>query len=900
LSVIGTTVGHYEILEKLGEGGMGVVYKARDVLLNRIAALKFLPADGADADKRRRFVQEARAASALNHPNIVTIYEVGNAGDRDFIAMELIQGKPLDEMIGRKGLPFDRAIDVASQIAGALAAAHAAGIVHRDLKPGNVVVADSGLVKVLDFGLAKLMPGPSSVSGATQTMLSPRTVEGTIFGTVAYMSPEQAEGRPVDHRSDIFSFGALFHEMLTGQRTFQGESTASTLAAILTAEPASLPVEVPGLPADLVRIISRCLRKQPEKRWQSIADVRIALEELKQDLEAGRLGGPAAPAPVVQRGWMPIVAASLAAAVLSGFVVWRARPETPAPELWQIRRLTSDSGASLFPAISPDGKLVTYVSDRAASDTMDLWVQQIEGGDPVQLTRGLGTCRDATFSPDGTKIAAHCGSEPGAIYVVPTLGGLPKRLADGDWPRFSPDGSQIAYVSSLFGATGTAPSIWIVPAGSGKGTELKPGKTFNTEPVWRPDGKGLFIVGFGDPQGTQARFDWYFVPADGGPLTTVGAGERLRAVDFGPGRNLSVTRGGVLFSHGSVDSTNIYRMPFDAAFQQVSGNPVPVVVGSGFNFSPSASADGSRIAFAVGNNLSNNIWRAAVDSANGAVTGSPIRVTNGISPSLVPSPSRDGRRVAYLGGSRQSPEIRIRDLSSGTDARLAEAKDWSYLVLSPDGSTVAFSAELRIGSAIYTVPTTGGVPTKICGTCGRPVEWLSDRTKLLIDNAGPKQRDIQILDVATGQIKPLLHHDEFQLTMPRLSPDGKVLSFTQVRPGRARRILLAPFSEEPIPEQAWTVVIEGTDFERQPVWAPAGSTIYFLSERDGARCIWAQRVDTATKRPVGAPFAAHHMHEARYNLADMDPASIGLSLAGGQMFYATFDLQSNIWLAERR
>ena len=291
----GSTVGHYEIQEKLGEGGMGVVYKARDVLLNRSAALKFLPTDNASHtepdEKRRRFIQEAQSASALNHPNIITIYEVAKAGDRDFIAMELVQGQPLDKMIGRKPLPLNTAIACGIQIADALAAAHAAGIVHRDLKPGNVMVGDSGRVKVLDFGLAKLIAGAASSPDVSQTVLaeSPKTVQGTIMGTVAYMSPEQAEGKAVDHRSDIFSFGALLYEMLTARRAFQGESTVSTLAAILTTDPAPLSADASGLPRELVRIVSRCMRKQPEKRWQSIADVRIALEELKQDLDAGRL-----------------------------------------------------------------------------------------------------------------------------------------------------------------------------------------------------------------------------------------------------------------------------------------------------------------------------------------------------------------------------------------------------------------------------------------------------------------------------------------------------------------------------------------------------------------------------------------------------------------------------------
>jgi Tol biopolymer transport system component len=383
-------------------------------------------------------------------------------------------------------------------------------------------------------------------------------------------------------------------------------------------------------------------------------------------------------------------------------------------------------------------------------------------------------------------------------------------------------------------------------------------------------------------------------------LVSVGAIERLRAVDFGAGRYLSVTEGGVLFSHGSSESSNIYRLPFDAEFRRVSGDPIPLIVGAGFNFSATASEDGRRIAFAVGSNLSNAIWRVPVDPASGTVSGAPVRVTSGVDPSRTPSPSRDGKRLAYLGGSRKSPEIRIRDLVTGTDQRLAEAKEWSYLVLSPDSSQVAFSSDQRPKSAIYSVPAAGGVPKRLCGGCGRPVEWIADRTKLLIDNAGPNERDIHILDVATGQSKPLLQHSEFQLTMPRLSPDGKVMSFTQVRPGQARRIYLVPFTGELVPEQEWSVLLDASTLDRQPAWPPAGSTLYFLSDRDGARCIWAQRVDTTTRRPVGSPFAAHHMHQFRYNLRDVDPAAIGLSLADGQMFYPSFDLESNIWLAERQ
>jgi serine/threonine protein kinase/Tol biopolymer transport system component len=900
--MIGSTVGHYEILEKLGEGGMGVVYKARDVLLNRTVALKFLPADDSAADeKRRRFIQEAQSASALNHPNIITIYEVAKDGDLDFIAMEFVQGQTLDQLIAKKALTIDATLSYAIQVADALAAAHAAGIVHRDLKPGNVMVSDSGLVKVLDFGLAKLVGGPAGASGETETVFgqSPKTVPGMIVGTIAYMSPEQAEGKPVDHRSDIFSFGAMLHEMLTGHRAFQGESTASTLAALLTAEPKALSIEAPAAPAELTRIVSRCLRKSPAKRWQSMADVRIALDELKQDADSGRLSSPAIPAPIVRRSaWLPAVAASIVAAAIAAFVVWHARPAAQPAELWHVTRLTNDTGVTVNPAISPDGKLVAYVSDRT-SEAPELWVQQIEGGDPVQLTRGLGFCHDPAFSPDGSRIAVTCGQDPDAIYLVPTLGGLPRRVAEGEWAAFSPDGSQLA-VSSPFVSVNGPQTIHIVPANGGDSRELKLDKTSTTRPIWRPDGKGLIVVADTWKPDGGYDYDWYFASAENGALTPTGAGDRLRAANFSQGRHLSVTTGGILFVQGTLDSTNIYRMPFDAAFQKAIGDPAPVIVGAGLSLTPSSSADGRRIAFAVATNPATNIYRAAIDPKTGAVSGVPTRVTNGLALSLMPSPSRDGTRIAYRAGSARAPEIRLRDFAANTDVRLAEAKDFSYLVLSADGSMVAFSSDQRAGSSIYVVPAAGGVPKKICTGCGRPVDWLPDRTKILIDNAGPKQHDIQMLDVASGQVTPLLQHPDEQLTMPRLSPDGRALSFTEVLPGRARRITLVPFTGQAVPQSEWSVVVDGSALDRQPAWSPAGDFIYFQSDRDGTRCIWAQRVDTGTRKAVGPPFAAHHIHQIRYYLDDVgDPAGVGLTIANGQMFFAAFELQSNVWMAEK-
>jgi Tol biopolymer transport system component len=893
----GTTVGHYEILERLGEGGMGVIYRARDVLLNRTVAVKFLPPDSAaDADKRRRFLQEAQSASALNHPNIITVHEVGEAGGRDFIAMELVQGRSLHDLIDGKPLPLGTALAYGIQIAGALAAAHAAGIVHRDLKPGNVMVSDAGFVKVLDFGLAKVVPIQTAAADATKTILeSPKTADGLIIGSVSYMSPEQAEGRSVDHRSDIFSFGVLMYEMLTGRRAFDGPSAISTLSNILTAEPPPLPAAAQGVPPDLGRIVGRCLRKAPAERWQNIADVRIALEDAKSDIDAGRSVAPGASVRPSSVRWMPVVAAVIATAAIAGTAAWLIKPAAIAPEQWRLRRLTADAGTSMLPAISPDGKLVAYVSDRA-SDSMNLWVQQIEGGDPVQLTRDVGVCTDPAFSPDGSRIVLRCGDSTGSIYVVSTLGGLPRKVGEGELPQFSPDGSRIAFLTP---APGNAPSrsIRIVRADGSSSTDITIARTLFGGPVWSPDGRGLFVVGVNNS--SESDRDWYFASADNGALTPTGALARLQTVGGGFNTRISVAPDGLLFTNSNLESSSIFRMPFDRAFRKASGDPVPIVVGPGLYFSPTSSQNGRRVTLTIGT-VSTNIWRARIDPATGMVAGDPVRVTSGLETSRTPSPSRDGRHLAYLGGSGAAPEVRLRDLDTGKDARLAIAKNWSFVTQSPDGSTVAFNSDARDASAIYTVPVTGGVPKKVCSSCGRPVEWSPDRSRIYFDGAGPDHREIHVLDVATGQSHPFLQHREASLTMPRLSPDGRYVAFTMVLAGRARRIYVAPLSDGPIPEQQWTVLVDGSDYDRQPFWAPSGNLIYFLSERDGFRCVWGQRIDPATRRASGQPFGAHHMHQARYSLGAIpDAATVGLSVAGGELFYASFELQANVWLAER-
>jgi serine/threonine protein kinase len=431
--MVGRTISHYEIIEKLGEGGMGVVYKARDTHLDRFVAIKVLPPEKvADAERKRRFVQEAKSASALNHPNIITIHDIASDNGLDFIAMEYVPGKALNQLIARKGLPLTEALKYAVQIADALATAHAAGIIHRDLKPGNVMVSGapdrSGFVKVLDFGLAKLTDKVDSndreFTTSTHRDDAPVSGEGTIVGTVSYMSPEQAEGKKVDARSDIFSFGALLYEMVTGRRAFQGDSRLSTLSAVLREEPKPASQIVDDLPRELERIIARCLRKSPERRSQTMADLKVALEELKEESDSGRLSpAPARPqGPGRRLAW---AGALLAAFTLGGVTLWLMRsPGKPPEAALNPAPLTTYSGFQARPSFSPDGNQVAFAWNGEKQDNFDIYVKMIgTNGPPLRLTTDAAQDYGPAWSPDGRFIAflRDLPSKKTAVLLIPAI-----------------------------------------------------------------------------------------------------------------------------------------------------------------------------------------------------------------------------------------------------------------------------------------------------------------------------------------------------------------------------------------------------------------------------------------------------------------------------------------------
>jgi eukaryotic-like serine/threonine-protein kinase len=436
--MIGQTLGHYRIDSKLGEGGMGVVYRAFDTHLDRAVAIKVLRPDAiASRERKRRFVQEAKSASALNHPGIVHIYDIDSAnlpdGPIDFIAMEFVPGQTLDQYIGKSGLSLKDTLSYGIQIADALARAHAAGIVHRDLKPANIIVADDGRVKLLDFGLAKLTEAiDGDPGGATETAArdNPQTEEGAILGTVAYMSPEQAEGRKVDRRSDIFSFGSVLYEMVTGRRAFEGPNKVSTLGAILHTEPKAASEISAGVPTELDKIIARCLRKDLERRAQSIADIKLAIEELKEDSESGKLSGQVAPVrqPARRRRFAAITAGVVALVIAVAGLAWsllKWPASAPARSEWV--QITNLPDSAVQPALSPDGRMLTFIRGPSSFNTTgQVYVKMLPSGEPVQLTRDDHVKMSPVFSPDGSRIAYSVSEGIWDLWAVPVLGGEPR------------------------------------------------------------------------------------------------------------------------------------------------------------------------------------------------------------------------------------------------------------------------------------------------------------------------------------------------------------------------------------------------------------------------------------------------------------------------------------------
>jgi eukaryotic-like serine/threonine-protein kinase len=882
----GQLVSHYRVTEKLGEGGMGVVWKAHDEQLGRFVALKLLPADKlADTVRRSRFLQEAQSASALNHPNIVTIYDLVRHGGIEFLVMEAIDGATLEQSIPKSGMRLRDALPVAIQVANALSAAHAAGIVHRDLKPGNVMVTAAGQVKVLDFGLAKLTEGaPVTVDDSTQTQHL-KTDEGVVVGTAAYMSPEQAQGLKVDGRSDIFSFGALLYEMVSGRRAFSGDTRMSTMAAVLERDPPPLRDVAPMHPRQLERLIAHCLQKNPAHRIQSMSDVAIALGDLHEEASSSS-GSAIVPASASSRYrsrrlWM--AGAGAIAVVAAIGVSMRPGPaQNPIAATPVIRPLTFDAGISTDPTLSPDGKLLAYASDRAGNGNFDIYIQQVAGGPATRVTTDAANETSPSFSFDGTRIAFHSSRGGGGIYVIPALGGEPRLVAPhGQDPRFSPKENAIVYWVGPNGWALTSQAFLIKSPGSPP-QRLFPQFVSIRRPIWSPDGANVLFEGAKELK-TPVRYLAWIAPVAGGEPVSVGDAIRdARAISawLASGKLLQ-TLGPTIVTRDV--SANPWRM----------AAPVPVTFGSAVEGKAQGSSD--RIVFT--SSLRNrDIYRFAGDTEKGQF-GAPTRLTFDWTFDSSPKSDAAGKTLVYV----SSSNLRYRDLATGRERVLDErALD---PLLSADGTEVLYRwvpPDVRnveqIAWRVHSLAN--GLSREVCASCPRARSWSASKRYVLSHLAGDGGRTVTtVRDLESGREVEMLPGEDAGPTF--LSPDEKWVVLMERGSLSGRRIWAAPFlGMQPIPRSSWIPITAGDQVDREPQWSPSGSSIYFNSMRDGFFCIWVQRLDPVTKRPKGEPFPAIHLHDPRLTYPDPDTGTLGLALTRDSVFLSLTESSERIWLRE--
>jgi Tol biopolymer transport system component len=689
----GASVGPYRIVGLLGRGGMGQVYEAEDPKLGRRIALKVLPPEHDTADRRSRFEREARAIAALNHPNIVHVYSIEDAGGFRFIAMERVAGRTLAELIEPGGLPLARLLEIAIPLTDALAAAHAQGVVHRDLKPGNVMVSEQGHVKVLDFGVAKWRAG-----GLLQGPVSD-TREGQVVGTLSYMSPEQAEAREVDPRSDLFALGVTLFQMSTGELPFRGASAASVISAIVRDTPPSITDLRPRLPPDLSRIVKRCLAKDPSRRYQTAIEVRNELEELRLGL-AARDFKPAAPR---GPGWLPLAiavgAAALVAIAALAISRWRSGSAPARDSTFAV--VTTAPGPEFFPSLSPDGQFLVFTAREQGR--WDVYLLRVGGQRPINLTgEDAGDDVQPAFSPDGRSIAFRSSREGGGLFVMGATGESARRLSEHGWnPAWSPDGREVAFATGpVFDTPFDRPNpseLWAVAVEGGRARLITADDA--VQPSWSPHGQRLAYWGL-EKGGSQR--DIWTVAATGGPPLPV---TQDAATDWSP--VWSPDGAYLYFSSDRGGSMNLWRVAIDEASGSARGEPEPVTAPASFAHHASFSRDGRRMAY-VSSATEQELQRVRFDPRAERVIGAPEPLARDVRRLSFPHVSPDGQWLVYTRTEPQEDLLLSRLDGSDRRALTDDAHRERRPRFSPDGSRIAFYSNRGGNYEVWTVAREGG------------------------------------------------------------------------------------------------------------------------------------------------------------------------------------------------
>jgi Tol biopolymer transport system component/serine/threonine protein kinase len=784
----GQRLGAYEIQRRIGAGGMGVVYRAVDSRLNRPVAIKLLSSELADSSARRRFQQEAKMASALNHPHILTVHEAGEFHGRQYLVTEFVDGGTLKDWAAREPRSPRQVAELLVGVADGLAAAHAAGILHRDIKPENILVTTSGYAKLADFGLAKL-DEHAIPAAATHTVTAGETRPGMVIGTIAYMSPEQASGKPLDARSDIFSFGVVLYELLAGRRPFTGATDLELLQTVMHGAPKPLDETIP---VGLRITVDKALEKDPAERYQTMRDLVVDLRRAaRQSGTASAVSARALPA--ASKPWRRVVPFALAIAALAAlgasWFVWRDRAPAVSSQ-WSFSQLTDEPGQELYPSLSPDGRSLVYASQ--ASGNWDIHFQRVGGTATLNLTRDSAAAdTQPAFSPDGQQIAFRSEREGGGLFVMGATGENPRRLsAQGFHPSWSPDGREIAAGTADFlnpESLNRQGQLIVVEVATGR-TRVITDVPDGYQPHWSPDGSR--IAYWGRPRDTGQRDYsgqrdlWTVAPTGGAPVPVTND----TATDWNP--VWSPDGDTVFFSSNRGGSMNLWRVRMDEASGAVLGQPEPVTTPSTYSGQLSISGDGRRFVYA---HLTSavNLFTIGLDPSREATTGLPTAITSGTRDTAVPDLSPDGEWVtAVTAAGGHADIVVVRTDGTGfrkvtDDPHRDREPRWA-----PDGNTIAFHSDRSGTFQIWTIHADGSGLRQITDAdtvVSNPV-WSPEGTRMAIRTPERATRPTRalVIDIRlpwreqTPAALPLSFPRGVTLSPASWSADGRKLALTAV------------------------------------------------------------------------------------------------------------------------
>ena len=969
----GTRLDHYEIRSLLGAGGMGEVYLAHDLKLKRTVALKVLSAEFAgDRQRMSRFTQEARIASLLSHPNTVHVYEIGKAEGVSFIAMEYVEGQSLRRMLAQSRLSVALALDVAAQVAGALAMAHAVGVIHRDIKAENIMVGRDGHVKVLDFGLAK--PAPTDSPGAAgpkdSTVSQVNTSPGVVMGTVNYMSPEQARGLEVDARTDIWSLGVVLYEMLTGQTPFDGPTANDVIASILKQEPPPPTRFREGLPEALEWVVMKALVKDAEGRYQTAREFLADVQRLKQrygtsaERESSGEGGQAhasgpagngdgrrattgeargltsANSPVHQTSSAAYIVegvrrhkkaaaaitllVSLAALSLAvvAYRSFNARGRARAAQR-SLTRLTFDSGLQCNPTWSPDGRFIAYSSDHKGN--FDIWVQQADGGTPIQVTNSPAHDWQPDWSPDGKNIVFRSERDGGGLYVVPAFGGVERRVSSfGYMPKWSPNGSQILFLSAgqrIY----DFPKLYVIELSDSRPREIKTLLGDNKEEgvrqgsvAWHPDGRRISFLTM---DGT-----FWTVPSDGGqPLKSELSAEvdaEIKRAGISLGNFRWEPSGRALYFEGWARGVlNLWRISVDPATLRWVDGPERLTTGYEQDTDIAISPDGKRLAFTTVTQ-STRVWLLPFDSRAGKITGQGQPVTPPDADAWFLDLSRDGKRLIY---STQKygmgkPELWEKSLEDGGQVQLAADGYYRFFPRwSPDATRLAYSRFQPVNPDASSNPPKGTEKTGPVALFDRrnnqeqfltsPGPWLDyagdwspdGRYILASTNRNSPDRwevcafPVSAAPHAETEMRVVASDPENSLWSARFSPDGRWVSYI------AQKVTSADTSVVyVVPSSGGTPVrVTAPDsWADWPRWSPDGRTIYFVAGINSSFLnVWGIRFNPVEGKPLGEPFRVSG-YDSPSHMISVQLARTEMALTANRLAIPILDISGSVWMLE--